>query len=256
MSKSVVWAVRSGRMMSEKDQGESPGSGRVISGGIKRCSQSGPLSSRRALSPRVLGQSCISRVPAPRPTFACRTMPSLQPNLGSFVATASLQVAWPFSGGQTGCREASCACRPSLPPVTRARRGQWATAPGRLAASRWAITSPMPSLPPVPSSSNHQVPSNRQPHRIDRGPHQSLCARTPEGHADGRTCIVVSDPMRGIAVRCNGNKPMIFADRRPRDSSAPRPDHCTAEVGAEIPRSRSHRILSPPACHPPTHLQG
>ncbi|KAK4135830.1 hypothetical protein BT67DRAFT_262227 [Trichocladium antarcticum] len=151
-------------------------------------------------------------------------MPTLQPNLGSFGATASLQVAWPFSGGQTGCREASCACRPpSLPPVTRGRCSQWAAAPGRLAASRWAITSPMPSLPPVASSSNHQVRSNRRPHRIDRGSHQSLGARTLEGHADGRTCIVfaashLNDPMRVIAVRCNGDKPMIVAGRRPRES--------------------------------------
>ena len=140
-------------------------------GGIQCCSHSPPSPAASLCHPEpILHPPAAHRTgKAPWADSSFRMPKSHHPsNLDGSLAAACLPPARPVRGGEPPAR---CKlCMPTLPsPASRRPCGQWAAAPGRLAAGEslsWgyctSITSPKPSRP----LSNHQRWSNRRPHRV------------------------------------------------------------------------------------------
>ena len=162
------------------------GSRRVISGPVVASSATAiplPLQPPAFVTPN---QYCIPPPPrtalarhhGPTIPFACRKA-TTHPIWTALWQQHACHQRGQSEGGKpaAGCK----LCMPTLPsPASRRPCGQWAAAPGRLAAGEslcWgdctSITSPKPSLP----LSNHQPRSNRRPHRValDQPASRPLC---------------------------------------------------------------------------------
>ena len=181
-------------------------------GGIARCSHSPPSPAASLCHPKPIlhPRRALARHHG-LPTFlsACRKATTHPIWTALWQQHACHQVGQSEGGKPAaGCKP----CMPTLPsPASRRPCGQWAAAPGRLAAGEslcWgdctSITSPKLSSP----LSNHQRRSNRRPHRLalDQRASGPLCTSSHSGASmsfpgpiSSGTCISTS--LRGPTAR-------------------------------------------------------
>jgi hypothetical protein len=107
-----------------------------------------------------------------------RELPTRATQSGRLFGSSTLAIKSTSHRRTNWLQRSSCACRPSRPLSPEGLRGQWAAAPGRLAAGEslsWGdlqVNHIANAL--SPPLSNHQQPSNRRPHRMVLGQHRLL----------------------------------------------------------------------------------